>query len=101
MRQIKFRGKDNRGNTFYGSYDQNMGAIYDNQYAAVYAVEQNSVQQFVGYDSNGKELYDGDSVFDSHGNSYTVCLAPILENNNGVRRPFSYLPEDFFIFLKE
>lgn len=84
MNTIKFRGKDQRGNTFYGSYDQNMGAIFDNQYAAVYAVEKNSVQQFVGFDSDGRELYDGDNVIDSHGDSYTVRLAPILENDKGV-----------------
>ena len=74
MRHIKFRGRDKRGNVFYGSYNQDMGIIDDWEYAACHAVDDKDVAQFVGYDKNGKEVYEGDVLVDEYGAEYEIGL---------------------------
>lgn len=69
-RVIKFRGHDKRGNVFYGSYNQNMGVIDDWEYAACHAVDDEDVAQLCGYDKNGSEVYEGDTLIDENGNEH-------------------------------
>ena len=60
MYKIKFRGHDRRGNTFYGTYNEDMGVIDDWEYAATHAVDK--AEQLVSVDKNGKEVHEGDML---------------------------------------
>ena len=73
-REIKFRGRDRRGNVFYGSYDQSTATINDFEYAECHAVEPESVAQLIGYDVNGKEIYEGDVVIGEYGDKVVARL---------------------------
>lgn len=64
-RQIKFRGRDvHTGEYRYGLYfeDEDGAAIQDGN--RVYLVDRDSIVQFVGYDADGKAVYEGDVLFD-------------------------------------
>ncbi len=61
MRKIKFRGKGKDGKYYYGDlihYKNGRVEIYTEIDAQV--VEPESVEQFVGYDADGNEIYEGD-----------------------------------------
>ena len=60
MRQIKFRGKTSKGEYVYGDLIQSDGSvsIFDGTFR--HFVTPDSVAQLVGYDKNGKEVYEGD-----------------------------------------
>ena len=45
-------------------------------------VDPNSIAQFVGYDMNGDEVYEGDMVKDDYGESFTADTVIGLENEN-------------------
>lgn len=63
MREIKFRGRDTfMGEMRYGFYveDEDGANIMEGNHA--YLVDRGSVAQFVGYDSNGTALYEGDEI---------------------------------------
>ena len=89
MTKIKFRAKDLKtGEYHYGDLLQheNQTAICTSAYAFVYcAVKKKSVQgvfnvdpetvaQFVGYDKDGNELYEGDPVRDENGEGWVSLL---------------------------
>ena len=77
---VKFRARDSRGNIFYGAYNAGYSMIDDFDYAAGYAVESDTVAQLVGYDANGKEIYEGDPLISGDGTEYgTARLAPAFE----------------------
>ena len=83
MREIKFRGKriDN-GELIYGDLltGGNEFAIINDTWRAVVVPE--SVAQLVGYDKNGAEVYEGDTLIDESGfckppyNKFVVRLKP-------------------------
>ena len=81
MRQIKFRGHDRRGNTFYGTYNEDMGVIDDWEYAATYAVDK--AEQLVFVDTNGKEIFEGDLVVDDSGEEFIAVLVPMMIDIKG------------------
>ena len=59
-RPIKFRGRDIETNEYrYGLYFED-AAIQDGN--CVYLVVRGSIVQLVGYDANGDELYEGDTL---------------------------------------
>ena len=76
MRQIKFRGRDSRGNVFFGCYDESTATIDDFEYAACHVVEPESVAQFVGLDADGNEVYEGDILIDEQGLEWEAQLRP-------------------------
>lgn len=61
-RQIKFRGRDLSGKMRYGFYAESAGFPYIIENHIWYEVQSKSVAQLVGYDANGKEVYEGDTV---------------------------------------
>lgn len=61
-RPIKFRGRDIRGRILFGDIRHNNGVwfMFDGDFW--YEVDPDSVAQLVGYDKDGKEIYEGDKV---------------------------------------
>lgn len=60
MRPIKFRGRDLTGEMRFGHYVTDGGYPYIIEDHAWREVEPDSVAQFVGYDSDSNEVYEGD-----------------------------------------
>lgn len=100
MRPIKFRGRvpdsDNRdgGKIVFGSLVDHGETphgyrywIYPLEGDRNYPVEPDSVAQLVGYDANGKEVYEGDTIVDKHGGEWKAIIYSSLtlpfETDNG------------------
>ena len=80
MRQIKFRGRRvDTGKFVFGDLFHmtggRIGIIFDKRIAAV-EVDPESVAQLVGHDSNGKEVYEGDTLIDNTGFEYQARWYP-------------------------
>ena len=67
MRPIKFRGRTQNGNLIYGDLIHFRGyiSIHENG-SGIYHIAPDSVAQLVGYDANGKEVYEGDTVIEEY-----------------------------------
>ncbi len=83
MRKTKFRGRTEDGEFIYGdllqgNYDESAPKIKPRHKKAQY-VWAVSVAQLVGYDTNGKEIYEGDTLIDEKGFTYTAFLQPSVE----------------------
>ena len=67
-RPIKFRGVDKHGNFVFGEYAQAfMGGkpqicFFDERGWNCVPVDEDSIAQLVGYDSDGREVYEGDEL---------------------------------------
>lgn len=83
MRQIKFRGRDAYGQYRYGDlWQRNDGTlIYDEVW---HRVKRDSVAQFVGVDSDGREVYEGDVLIDLSGEAWTAALGSYARNEFGL-----------------
>ena len=80
MRTIKFRGRDiETGRTVYGGFVVGRCGqpLICANVTAAYEVDPDTVEQLVGYDADGKEVYEGDelcSVDPNDPNPYTARL---------------------------
>jgi len=87
MREIKFRGRDvDTGRMVYGYFIVGRcgePCIATNRTAA-YEVEPNSVAQLVGHDSNGNEVYEGDTLIHASGEEWIAALGSYARNKAGL-----------------
>ena len=111
MRTIKFRGRkaDNSGECVFGDLVQLKTKLLPaNHYFILHnghqdEVEPDSVAQLVGYDANGKEIYEGDTVIEEYvqgeKREAVAFLASVTRNPEGTDffpfpAPFTTLKED-------
>ena len=78
-RPIKFRGRDieTGEQIIYGTgYAELFGKIYifDAEFGMAYHVAPDSVAQLVGYDEDGREVYEGDWLVLKNGTEYQARL---------------------------
>lgn len=93
MRPIKFRGRDlDSGKYVYGFYVTGAGdkpfiLVTNAQGQYLRPVAPDTVAQLVGYDKNGKEVYEGDTVIDERGGEWKAIIYSSLtlpfETDNG------------------
>ena len=91
--KIKFRGRGLKDKKlYYGSYVQTMPqssfpAILDND-GFYNEISPESVAQFVGYDCNGDEIYEGDKVHGINGtmdgHTFTARRDNVVQSTNGM-----------------
>lgn len=105
MRQIKFRGKVldtslDAGRIVYGSFVEYAEKFQGSTHWIIplnddrgYPVEPESVAQFVGFDVDGKEVYDGDTVTNEQGEIFQAFLIDAVLTNEGF---FHSLPTEIF-----
>jgi len=62
MKEIKFRGRDLSGKYRFGFYAESGDVPYIIENCTWHEVEPESVAQLAGYDANGKEIYDDDTI---------------------------------------
>lgn len=72
MRKIKFRGRDKNGKVIYGDFN-------DIDLSTIFAgVEDDCIDQLVGYDADGNEVYEGDEVVGKSGTTWVAVLGTTL-----------------------
>lgn len=88
MRTIKFRGRVfdghrfNAGEMVYGSLITYKEGLFDryeiqrveDEFFVNYRVDEDSIAQFVGYDADGREVYEGDILVDDNGSEMPAML---------------------------
>lgn len=80
MRKIKFRGYDTRDGvremmTF--TLDELLAGTDDYE-----LVDPDSVVQFIGYDADGKEVYEGDALVDEEGMPINSLYVGIIDSDS-------------------
>ena len=103
MRPIKFRGKAIWGDEFlYGDLTHFAGnhvAIFGYRQGEVghWEIEPDTAAQLVGYDKNGKEVYEGDELTDNraslYGDKVTAVLQPYIRHEP---KGFGESPAEYF-----
>ena len=86
-RTIKFRGRDiDTGEFVYAELGQISAEINDEYLSFItddaHLVDTDSIAQFVGYDANGNEVYEGDTVIGDTGDKFTVHFHPLAVNDD-------------------
>ena len=88
-KEIKFRGRSiHSGELVYGDLvhtdtgavniryiEKNFGGVAGRIAIFVKEVEPYSVAQLIGYDADGNEVYEGDTLFDNYGESQVADLS--------------------------
>lgn len=80
---VKFRAKTEKGDFVYGDlikghYIECIPKIKPVKKRSVH-VDKDSVAQLCGYDADGKEIYEGDKLFDSEHNDFvTAEISPCV-----------------------
>lgn len=89
MRKIKFRGVDLKTGEFvYGDFVHKVpmssfNGIVD-EFGVVHEIEPDSQKQLVGFDNQGREVYQGDVFYYSpEGRPISAELVVVLADNNG------------------
>lgn len=77
MRPIKFRGR-------YSDCDLTFGADLKH-ISLVYPFDENSVKQFVGYDRDGNEVYEGDLLIAPDGHEFCAKLFSNVVGNETLK----------------
>ena len=88
MKQIKFRGKSKySGKIIYGDFSYYKDGVYiDDE-----AVYEDSVAQLVGYDTNGKEVYEDDKLENIHNPDFTTtAYFDVFPEQDSVVRPDTF-----------
>ena len=84
-RPIKFRGLGIDGETyFYGDLYQRRKevGIHRLEDGGIFEVKPETVAQFVGYDKNGGEVYEGDILVDDEGDYHIARLECVAQNTD-------------------
>lgn len=88
MQEFKFRGVDiNTGEFVYAELDEIiiadrhdiLGITKNNGF---FYVDASTLARLVGYDSDGREVYEGDILVDAFGNEFTARLHPMGVNDD-------------------
>lgn len=76
MKTIKFRGRDAYGKLHYGDLWQRTDGmiLFDHDETVWQRVHPESVAQLVGFDSDGNEVYEGDTLVLPNGTEYAARL---------------------------
>ena len=95
MRHIKFRGRDVEGKMRFGHYVEDKGYPYIVESHCWHEVATDSVAQFVSYDKNCKEVYEGDVLVDEYGAEYEIGLqSTAYWKPSGNEEKFADIPKE-------
>ena len=83
MRPIKFRGRDAYGKLHYGDLWQRTDGmiLFDHDETVWQRVHPESVAQLVGYDRDGREVYEGDTFVVPCGTEITARFFDNITKN--------------------
>ena len=100
MRPIKFRGRDlDSGEYVFFNLEDillDVAGSYS-EYVGLHNIDPDSVTQLVGYDKNGKEVYEDDTVIAEDGHEWLVLFNCSVLSDEGFNHN---IPLEFFT-LKE
>lgn len=83
MKTIKFRGKTRGGDIFFGDLIHRFGMVAIGTDGNFQEVEPETVEQLVGHDADGTEIYEGDAVVvDGGGTCYATVLKFLKTEKN-------------------
>ena len=103
MKTIKFRGVTKSGDTIIGDLTHSaitgLPKIWVNGSAV--NVDPDSVQMFLGFDKHGNEIFDGDILSDSDGNSVIAHLSPYLLPDSFNPNSIKHIGDSFNAFSLE
>ena len=92
--EIKFRWKDKIGQTFYSRVEVSGGAMIllteptDKLHGYI---DENSIAQLIGYDADGKEVYEGDKMISTINSDFeTTAYLDVFPEQDSELRPDTF-----------